>query len=1063
MVALATCMAFLPATARQSKPLTSPVKHRCATMELQQQIIARNPGILQEWKAEGEKQFKAWQQRQHELQLIPEGGPVTDGSPAPAIIIPVVFHLVGSAAILNEIPDRDIYAQIEILNRDFNGEKAAVYKGMFAPELAARIGNIPVRFVLARRTPAGNHSSGIERRNTNETFSGGTDGSTPTLDRLKSTLNGGLDAWDPSKYLNIWCATFSDALLGIATFPHTNASTAGPQGVAIDLYTLGSNPCRSYYPTYSEGATLAHEIGHYFYLYHTFGDLSFCNNTDFNIEPGWPLTPAATLDDTPPERGAQNYLYGNLSGVYSDGCAVDPFGIMYQNFMNYFDDRALYMFSSGQKERVMATIDMYRSGLKTSNGATPPSAVTDAWLVTASPLGKCDGAIAIINQIPITVTIRNYGTTVLNSLNVDIQIDGGTPATTTFPLTLQPGADTVLQVGTINQSPGNYILSIALSAPNGTTDNYPENNRIDSYINIRGNSLTAPFTESFSADLFPPRLVTAGDLWTMNNPSGTGWSYSSTAGAEAAGSALFPNNFVEATGETDELISPPIDFGANDSALLIFKVAHAQRSNIVSDWDGLEVYVSADGGQHYQLAYKKVSNQLKTVTPNQNSAFTPGIDASKWRSHTINLTPRLIAGQQLFIKFRNVNANGNHLYLDDIQVTTAKISSLDIVTSAVTNLPPFLCNSGSVTPSLVFSNFGSQTVTSLQLNYRLDNGAVTTIPWTGTLPKGTQATQVLNTLNNLTPGLHTLTAYTSNPNGQPDNRLTNDTIRVQINVLSTVDLPLQEGFETSTFPPVNWGLISSGQAYTWEKTIVASKAGSGSMWIRNYRFAGNNKPDQFYSYPANVGQVDSIHLLFDLAHATMLVPGEIYPTDTLEVLITKDCGNTFTSVYKKWGTALETTGDPNNPINFNRISDLQGFVPFSNQWRNEKIDLTQLIADNSSFQVMFRNTSNNDNNLFIDNINLHAIQIPESLRNNGYLVAPNPFQNWFYIRHLNAPTDLKYIEVVNAAGQIVYRKTFNGNAGNYLRIDLNNVSSGVYMVKMTYQDKVITRKLVKVN
>ena len=56
--------------------------------------------------------------------------------------------------------------------------------------------------------------------------------------------------------------------------------------------------------------------------------------------------------------------------------------------------------------------------------------------------------------------------------------------------------------------------------------------------------------------------------------------------------------------------------------------------------------------------------------------------------------------------------------------------------------------------------------------------------------------------------------------------------------------------------------------------------------------------DELYSPQVTYAGVDSVTLSFDVA-AAATTDGS--PTDTLEVLITKDCGNTFTSVYKKWG------------------------------------------------------------------------------------------------------------------------------------------------------------------
>jgi hypothetical protein len=153
---------------------------------------------------------------------------------------------------------------------------------------------VPIKFVLARRAPNGTLTSGIERRAN----------ATPDHISIKADSTGGLDAWDTSKYVNVWAGTFSGAdagLLGISTFPFTTGE--GPYGVVIGLTTLpltSASP-RGYYPEYDEGATLSHEIGHYFYLFHTFGDQTVCNNADFRLQDGWPLPMGAGPegDETP--------------------------------------------------------------------------------------------------------------------------------------------------------------------------------------------------------------------------------------------------------------------------------------------------------------------------------------------------------------------------------------------------------------------------------------------------------------------------------------------------------------------------------------------------------------------------------------------------------------------------------------------------------------------------------------------------------------------------------------------------------------------------------------------
>lgn len=403
-------------------------------MEVLDRMVKEDPTLPEKWKKEGEKK---------QLQLAQKSRSVNDESTlAGEIIIPVVFHLVGSAAILNTIPDRDIYEQVEILNEDYGGKKAEKYKDLFPSQFKELIGKIPVKFVLARQTPGGALTNGIERKISNQLYNSG------NLPVLKSTANGGLDAWDVNNYLNIWCASFNDGLLGIATFPFM--TPANEQGVVVDLFAIGSNPCRTYYPNYNEGATLSHEVGHYFYLTHTWGDdFGTCSGSDFWTQTGWPLPDDAT-DDTPNQSGSGDLNFGNISGIFNDVCSPSDPGIMYMNYMNYYDDRSLFMFTPNQGKRIMGTLNSYRTTLKSSNKHLPPYNITDAYLVNITPFGKCDSRLPIVNNTNIKATLRNSGSTNLTNVVFNISIDGGVAIPFNWSGNLIPGAEEIINIGNIN-------------------------------------------------------------------------------------------------------------------------------------------------------------------------------------------------------------------------------------------------------------------------------------------------------------------------------------------------------------------------------------------------------------------------------------------------------------------------------------------------------------------------------------------------------------------------------------------------------------------------------------
>lgn len=1007
--------------------------NRCYTMEKMEEAIKKDPLLPQKWKMEGEKQTKAYLQRQ----LLQKEAKTE----AAEIIIPIVFHLVDDSAKLSGITDRDIYEQVEILNKAYGGQKADNYKRVIPPEIYNRVGRISLKFVLARRTPLGALTTGIERR---------ADSIPNTVD-IKRTSTGGLDAWDSSRYVNVWCGTLRDGineLLGISTFPFS--STEGPQGVVISIATLPytSNKSRSYYPGYSEGATLVHEMGHYFYLWHTFGDQTGCNNDDFRIQPGWPLPNGAGPegDDTPEEKYDENGpSFGNPSQNYSDGCAPNSFGEMYGSFMNYFDDRALFMFSDGMRKRIEGCIDMYRPGLKTSNGATPPVPVTDAFLVTVTPHGIPERREYIVNNSRLTATIRNSGTGFLNSITLHVKLDGAGAVSTTFPLILAPGKDTVLNLGTITGATGTHTLTVYTTAPNNVADMFTNNDSLQSFLFINGSTIAAPFTENFTSAAFPPLG------WQIGNPNdNTTWTRSSSAGFNLAGAAMVSNYDYTGVGQMDELVSPPIDLGSADSSAVTFKVAYAVYDSVdVSTWDGLEVYVSGDGGLSYQLAYKKTGKYLRTIPEPQTSSFNPlPSTPEKWRTENINLTPFIVPGKKLLIKFRNTNANGNNLFIDDINVSAYVLLDREITPVSISNLPDILCGD-LPTPSVIIASNGKVPLTSFKVNYKLDNGSLQTVTWTGLLTKGQTAEVTLSPLTGLSQGNHLFTVYTSDPNGLSDQFPENDTIRKTIYVYGKSTLPVAEGFETITFPPAGWGISNPDREITWERTTDASKTGIASMVIRNYDYTRGNI-DRFVSpIISGTSVYDSLFVSFDHAYATGLfadIP------DTLDVEITTDCGKSFSSVYQKWGADLQTLADPSG-ANGSR------FTPHSNDWVNAKIDISAFKGQD--FQVSFTAKSNQQNNLYIDNINLYGLTVPKRLKEQGYLIYPNPFKQQFTIRNYEVPVTFQSASIYNSFGQLVWTKNYNGNGYREEEVDMAKFASGVYIVKLKYTDKTVVEKIIK--
>ena len=149
----------------------------------------------------------------------------------------------------------------------------------------------------------------------------------------------------------------------------------------------------------------------------------------------------------------------------------------------------------------------------------------------------------------------------------------------------------------------------------------------------------------------------------------------------------------------------------------------------------------------------------------------------------------------MLVKFRNTNAFGNNLYIDDISISGGNLLNRDAYPLSISGLPSVNCTN-SISPVVFFATNGLDTLKTLVFNYQVDNGAVSTFNWTGSLARGQSSQVALDPITGIQPGNHILTVYTSNPNGLPDQLPSNDTIRQAFSIISTVSAPVSEGFES---------------------------------------------------------------------------------------------------------------------------------------------------------------------------------------------------------------------------------------------------------------------------
>lgn len=278
---------------------------KCHSMKVLNRQLQENPGL----------ENRMFQIEKHTRILIAakstsaKGKPGSGGGTTPtpyagAVSIPVIVNILEDAA--HPVTQAHIDSQIAILNKDFNNNNP---KTVGVPaEFAGLVANTNITYTLA----------GVNRKASTKATWG-------TNDSMKSASQGGINATDPSTYLNIWVCEIGGGILGYAQFPGGALAT---DGVVIGSDFLGENAAGG---VYGHGRTATHEIGHWLNLRHIWGD-GRCQQDDF-------------VTDTPSSDRA-NYGCPTYPTVHCQSAD------MTMNYMDYTYDDCMYMFSNGQNDRM---------------------------------------------------------------------------------------------------------------------------------------------------------------------------------------------------------------------------------------------------------------------------------------------------------------------------------------------------------------------------------------------------------------------------------------------------------------------------------------------------------------------------------------------------------------------------------------------------------------------------------------------------------------------------------------------------------------------------------------
>lgn len=569
----------------------------CGSTEMQVQLWEDHPELLQ-----------AQQEYDQQLKDQLAAGDTRDDDEI--YIIPVVFHVIHNYG-SEYISDAQVEDEIRVLNEDYrklNPDTAAIVNAFLGVA-----GDAHIEFRLAKKTPGGGCTTGIDRIQSHETYQGN-DGSK-------------LSQWPRNMYLNVWTVyKMANGVAGYAYYPSSVAGFLAPyDGIMILSDYIGSIGTGNSFTT----RALTHEIGHYLNLPHTWGSTN---------SPGVECGDDGVFD-TPETKG---WTTCNLNGNVCNPGVIENV----QNYMEYA--YCSKMFTHGQVEIMRGVLQnnvSNRDNLWTQSNLEA-TGTNDGYEVECAPRADfnpnfyniCQGADIKFNNFSWNGAATSYSW----------DIPGGTPSTSTdeSPLVIfnEVGKHTITLTASNAAGSSTVSKDIYVSPPLAQYGHY--------------------YFEDFED------ATKFNNDWIIRNVDNNGseWALANNAGYESSHSARI-DNFNGDQGDVDYMISPSMDLSGMGEIYLSFRYAGASGSSNVNNInDVLKIYTSVNCGETWFL--RNVRDGLDLINNGAwGSYFTPGGNSNTWSLATISL-PSLVAQPNVRLKFEFTGgSHGNNFYIDDIAVS----------------------------------------------------------------------------------------------------------------------------------------------------------------------------------------------------------------------------------------------------------------------------------------------------------------------------------------------------------------------------------------------------------
>ena len=449
----------------------------------------------------------------------------------------------------------------------------------------------------------------------------------------------------------------------------------------------------------------------------------------------------------------------------------------------------------------------------------------------------------------------------------------------------------------------------------------------------------------------------------------------------------------------------------------------------------------------------------------------------------------------------------------ELTITCTTPSAIDMAGRAMTTSPSLILSNGPFTISGDLQNMGSNTVTSMDINYSIDGGATVTENVSGlSLATGDYYSFNHGTLWSPSAGTYNIDIWATNINGSADMDTSNDMASGSVTVFANGDIkrPMLESFTSSTCGPCVAGNQNTSAvlaAYSDDQYSMLkyqmSWPGSGDPYYtleggdRRTYYNVNAVPD--FVLDGNVWQGNSSSLTGSQIDAVIANPAfvslssyHVMDGQKIDFTVSINPLGDFAGPLTLYSAIFEymtyNNIGSNGETQFSKV--MKKMVPGSMGFSLGSLTDGQTVVENFSHTFQGSYTLPPDANNPIDHTIQHSVEDfsnlgvvtwiqddatkeilqstvstlsatnVEELNTTKLMLFPNPAENTATVAFEGLEGSEIKIDLYNLLGELIFSGNHtSASSFDYYNIDVTTLNNGIYNLVLTVGESMTTKKL----